>query len=84
MNIRESCSELKRELEELNSQCGSTKDVELKELDEEIRQSGLGLQELLDERARLRKKSVMVEAEIKQIEEEIKKKLLGKKIVGIE
>ena len=84
MKIRESCSELRRELEELKSQCGSTTDVELKELDEEIRQSGLGLQELLDERTRLRKKSAMVEAEIKQVEEEIKKKLLGKKIVVIE
>ena len=59
-------------------------DDELKELDEEIWQSGLGLQEILDERARLRKKSAMVEAEIKQIEEEIKKKLLGKEITVIE
>ncbi|MCY6524990.1 hypothetical protein, partial [Actinobacillus pleuropneumoniae] len=36
MKIRESYSELKKELEELKSQCGSTTDVELKELDEEI------------------------------------------------
>jgi len=55
MRIRESCLELRRELEELKSQCRSTTDVELKELDEEIRRSGLGLQEILDERARLRK-----------------------------
>jgi len=84
MKIQERCLELRRELEELKSQCGSTMDDELKELDEEIRQSGLGLQELLDERAWLRKKSAMVEAKIKQIEEEIKKKLLGNKIVVIE
>ena len=38
----------------------------------------------MDERAWLRKKSAMVEAKIKQIEEEIKKKLLGNKIVEIE
>ena len=42
------------------------------------------LQELFDERAWLRKESARVEAEIKQIEEEIKKKLLGKKVVVIE
>ena len=77
MKIQESCLELRRELEELKSQCRSTIDGELKELDEEIRRSGLGIQELLDERAHLRKKSAMVEAEIKQIEEEIRKKLLG-------
>ena len=67
MKIQESCSGLRRELEELKSQRRSTMDGEFKELDEEIRQSGLGLQELLDERARLRKKSAMVEAEIKQV-----------------
>ena len=55
MKIRESCSELRRELEEIKSQCGSTTDVELKELDEEIQRSGLDLQELFDERAQLRK-----------------------------
>ena len=43
MKIREGYSELKKELEELKSQCESTTDGELKELDEEIRQSGLGL-----------------------------------------
>jgi len=84
MKIRGSCSELRRELEELRSQCESTTDMELKGLDEEIQQDGLGLQELFDERARLRKESAKVEAEIKQVEEEIKKKLLGKKVVVIE
>lgn len=59
-------------------------DDELKELDEEIQQDGLDLQELLDERARLRKKSAMVETEIKQLEDEMKKKLLEKKVVVIE
>lgn len=84
MKIRESCSELRRELDELRSQCESTTDIELKGLDEEIQQNGLGLQELFDERARLREESGKVEAEIKQVEEEIKKKLLGKKVVVIE
>ena len=84
MKIQERCLELRRELEGLKSQCGITMDDELKELDKEIQRSTLGLQELFDERARLRKKSTMVEAEIKQIEEEIKKKLLGKKFVVIE
>lgn len=84
INIWESCSELRKELEELKSQCESTTDMELKELDEEFRQSGLDLQELFDERAQLRKESARVEAEIKQVEEEIKKELLGKKIVVIE
>ena len=32
----------------------------------------------------MRKESARVEAEIKQIEEEIKKKLLGKKVIVIE
>ena len=36
MKIREGCSELRKELEELKSQCGITMDGELKELDEEI------------------------------------------------
>ena len=36
MKIRESCSELRRELEELKSQCGSMIDIELNGLDEEI------------------------------------------------
>ena len=36
MKIQERCLELRRELEELKSQCGSTMDDELKELDEEI------------------------------------------------
>jgi len=84
MKFREGYSELRRELEELRSQCGSTTDVELKELDKEIQRSGLGLQELFDERARLRKESAKLEAEIKLIEEEIKGKLLGKKIVVID
>jgi len=38
----------------------------------------------LDERAQLRKESAMVETEIKQLEDKIKKKLLGKKVVVIE
>ena len=50
MKIHEGCSGLRKELEELKSQCGSTIDGELNQLDEEIQQSGLGLQELLDER----------------------------------
>jgi len=60
--IRESCSELRRELEKLRSQCESTADMELKELDEGIQHSGLDLQELFDERARLRKESARVES----------------------
>ena len=84
MKLRKGCSELRRELEELKSQCESTTDMELKELDGGIQQGELGLQELFDERARLRKESARVEAEVKQVEEEIKKKLLGKKVVVIE
>lgn len=84
MKIGESCSELRKEIEQFKSQCESTTDVELKEIHEEIQQSGLGLQELFDERAWLRKESARVEAEIKQVEEEIKKKLLGKNIIVIE
>lgn len=84
MKIRESFSELRRELEELRSQCESTTSIELDEFDEEIHQSRLGLQELFDERARLRKERAKVETEVKQIEEEIKRRLLGKKVVVIE
>ena len=36
MKIQERCLELRRELEGLKSQCRSTMDDELKELDEEI------------------------------------------------
>lgn len=69
MNIRESCSEIRRELEELRSRCESTTDLELNEFDDEIRRSELGLQELFDERARLRRESAKVEVEVKRIEE---------------
>ena len=48
MKIREGCLELRKELEELKSQCESTMDGELKELGEEIQQNGLGIQEVLD------------------------------------
>ena len=50
MKIHEGCSGLRKELEELKSQCRSMIDGELNQLDEEIQQSGLGLQEILDER----------------------------------
>lgn len=58
-------------------------DGELMKLEKEIQHNGLDPQELLDERAQLRKKSTMVETGIKQLREEIKKKLLGKKLVVI-
>ena len=66
MNIHEGYSKIKGELEELNDQCESMmEDVELRKHDEEIQQNGLSLQELLDERVRLRKKSAMVETKFK-------------------
>jgi len=84
MKIRESCSELRKELEELRSQCESTTSIELDEVGEEIHQNRLGLQELFDERARLRKERSKVEMKVEQVEEEIKRRLLGKKVVVIE
>jgi len=62
----------------------STADMELKELDEGIQHGDLDLQELFDERARLKKESARVEAKVKQVEEKIRKKLLSKKVVVIE
>jgi len=44
----------------------------------------LDLQEIFDKRARLREERSKVETEVKQIEEEIKRRLLGKKVVIIE
>jgi len=74
MKIHEGCSKVKEELEELKNQCGSTMEVdELKELDEEIQQNGLSLQELLDERVRIREKSSMVEIKVKHLEDAMKK-----------
>jgi len=58
--------------------------TELKELDEGVQHGDLDLQELFDERARLKKESARVEAEVKQVEEKIRKKLLSKKVVVIE
>jgi len=56
-------------------------DVELMKLDKEIQQNGLSLQELLDERFQLRKKSGMVETKVKHLEEEMKKNVFSKKVV---
>ena len=83
MKIREGCSELRREFEELKSQCGSTMDGELKELDEEIQQGDIKIQELMNDRVRLREKSSMAGAEVKKLEEGIKKDFLDRKTVVI-
>jgi len=84
MKIRESCSKLREELKELRSQYESTTCLELDKVDEEIHQNRLGLQGLFNKRARLRKERSKVEIEVKQVEEEIKRRLLGKKVVVIE
>lgn len=47
--------------------------------DEEIQQSDLRLQALMNERARLREKSAMAEAEVQKLGEEIKREFLDKK-----
>lgn len=52
--------------------------------DEEIQQGDLRLQELMNESIRFRKKSAMVEAEVKKLEDGIKKDFLDKRIVVIE
>ena len=48
-------------------------------LEEEIQQGNFRLQELEKERGRLRKKSALVEAEVKTLEDEIKEDFLDKK-----
>lgn len=53
-------------------------------LDEEIRQGDLRVQELMNERVRLREKSAMAEAEVKKLEEGIKKDFLDRNVVVIE
>ena len=50
---------------------------------EEIQQGDLRLQALMNERAQLREKRALVEAEVHKLEEEIKKDFLDKKIVLI-
>jgi len=84
MKIRESCSELRKELKELRNQCEDTTNIELDKVDEEIHLNRLDLQEIFDKRARLREERSKVETEVKQVEEEIKRRLLGKKVVVIE
>lgn len=83
--IREGCFKIKEEHEELKDQCGSMmEDVELRKLDKGIQQNSLSLQQLLDERIRIWKKSAIVETKVKQLEEEMKKNFLRKKVVLIE
>jgi len=53
-------------------------------LDEEIQQGDLRLQALMNEISQLRKKSIMVEAKIKKLEDGIKKDFLDKKTIVIE
>ena len=53
-------------------------------LDEEIQQGDPRLQELMSERVQLREKSTMLEAEIKKLEEGIKKDFLDKNTMVIE
>jgi hypothetical protein len=48
-------------------------------LEEEIQQGNLRLQELEKERVRLRKKSALMDAEVKKLEDEIKEDFLDKK-----
>lgn len=49
-------------------------------LEAEIRQGNLRLQEIEEERIRLRKKSTLMDAEVKKLEDEIKEYFLGKKL----
>jgi len=84
MRIREDCAELRKDLEGLRSQWESSTSVELDEIDERAHQNRLGLQELYDEKARLRRESSKAEMRIKRIEKEIERKLLDKKVVVIE
>ena len=51
--------------------------------DEEIQQGNLRLQELMNERVRLREKSAMAESKVKKLEEGIKKDFLDRKAVVI-
>lgn len=79
MQIGSSMADLREELNNIHVETD-----ELKGLHEEIRQDGLRLQELLDGRVRLREKSTMVEIEVKQLEDMMKRVFLGRKAVVIE
>lgn len=84
MRIWEDCAALRKDLEGLKSQWESSTNVELDEIDEGIRQNRLGLQDLFNEKARLKRESSKVEARVKQIEKEIERRLLDKEVVVIE
>jgi len=52
-------------------------------LEEEIQKGNFRLQELENERVRLRRKSALVEAEVKELEDEIRGVFLDKKTMVI-